>query len=335
MTGNDDLVPHFVPTLAQMLALGEKTKGKPLTEAEVIEIRDKAPCIMVPSSMFKELQEKLGYRDVNPENCWADWHRLRVEFTGNGFLPKIVLCLTAKSESMQDLQKIVEEEGVDFEVKEYDAKMVVAFEKASLGRSPSLTKQDLESIADHTSILFLLSDNFHERDATQFSYHYLRAGGRLLEAGASAMKCESSGIAHSRERWMELAKEAERGAAGEWGLFWSALFDAYVQFPIVSDDDFYSCGMHLLGKPDVIVSGEVMRRVRKESESTTNDVVYLFETFCLYLIAECEDGAFASGNTFQPDMECPSFRVVWEECTGYEQDDLLFNPFGRWRFISI
>ncbi|PZM79346.1 MAG: hypothetical protein DKT66_22995 [Candidatus Melainabacteria bacterium] len=58
---------------------------------------------------------------------------------------------------------------------------------------------------------------------------------------------------------------------------------------MVLEDDFYSCGTHLLGKPDVT----------------------------------------------QPDLEWPSFRVIWEECTGYEQDDLFYNPYERWRFTAL
>ena len=31
----------------------------------------------------------------------------------------------------------------------------------------------------------------------------------------------------------------------------------------------------------------------------------------------------------------PRFRLQWEECTGYEADDSLCNPFGRWRFAEV
>lgn len=334
MTENEQLTANFVPLLGQMLALGEEQKGSRLTEKEVIAIRDKAPCIMVPSEVARALEEKRGFRDVNPENCWADWNQLRVEFTGNGYLPKIVMCFPSTQVSVSNLQKILEEEETDFEINEYDATIVGAFEKAGLGRSPSLTKDELESLADHAAILYALSDNFPDRFAANIAFHFLRVGRRLLEAGAIAMKCESSGIAHSRKRWLELADQAERGADGEWISFWSALFDAFVQFPIVLNDDFYSCGMHLLGKPDVIVSRELMKQTLK-TQSTTDSIVYLFERFCVYLLAECQDGTFASGYTFQPDLEWPSFRVIWEECTGYEQDDLFYNPYGRWRFTSV
>src|SRR5438034_343517 len=81
-------------------------------------------------------------------------------------------------------------------------------------------------------------------DGATISHAFLRLGDGLLEAGGIAMKCESSGIAHSRSRWLELATLSETESD-----FWSALFDAYVQLPIQSEDDFYTCGMHLLGKP--------------------------------------------------------------------------------------
>jgi hypothetical protein len=90
---SDDLVPVFMPPLAMMLATAQQKKGSRLTETEVIRLRDKAPCIMMERADAAKLLETRGYRDVEPENCWADWHRLRVELTGDGFLPKLVMCV--------------------------------------------------------------------------------------------------------------------------------------------------------------------------------------------------------------------------------------------------
>src|SRR5262249_23515956 len=145
-----------------------------------------------------------------------------------------------------------------------------------------------------------------------------------------AMKCESSGMAHARSRWIELAAQAEEwhkapNLQGAGGGFWSALHRAYVQLPIQSEDSFYTCGMHLLGKPDLIVATELM---------PANKAVELFDVFAMYLLAECPDGGFASGHTFQASKAAPRFRVVWEQCTYYEEDEFFFNPFGRWRFIT-
>ena len=61
--------------------------------------------------------------------------------------------------------------------------------------------------------------------------------------------------------------------------------------------------------------------------------VKLFTAFALYLLAECPEGEFASGHTFRTGNKAPRYRVEWEPCIGYDEDDFFFNPFGRWRFI--
>lgn len=75
----DDLVPSFTPALIAVLLNRENAKGEPLTEQEVIEIRDSSVAIMVPRSMERALAASRGYDDIDPENVWAEWQRRRVE----------------------------------------------------------------------------------------------------------------------------------------------------------------------------------------------------------------------------------------------------------------
>jgi uncharacterized protein YegJ (DUF2314 family) len=80
MTDNDEqLVPVFMPTLSAVLLSAEDKKGEPLTYDEVIRIRDDAPCIMMRVDHMRQLAESRGYRDIDPENCWHDWQKLRRE----------------------------------------------------------------------------------------------------------------------------------------------------------------------------------------------------------------------------------------------------------------
>lgn len=44
---------------------------------------------------------------------------------------------------------------------------------------------------------------------------------------------------------------------------------------------------------------------------------------------------FHSGHTFRLSETSPRFRLIWEECDGYDEDDYFFNTFGRWRFTAI
>jgi hypothetical protein len=339
MASDDNLIPVFVPSLAQLLALHEEKKGSPLTEDEVRSLRDEAPCIMTPKSFTATQTKSLGFRDVNPKNCWADWQRLRVQLTGVGSLPKLVMCILGALESKAQFEQILAEDEVQHEFSERDTRMEEAFRAASCGRGSTLTPEDSQAIAEHSLVLYIISDNFPESYAQDTSRWYLRLGRRLLEAGAVAMKCETSGIAHGKSHWIELAAACEVPEDG-WSEerlrdFWTSLLSAFVQFPIEAKGDLYTCGMHLLGMPDVIVAQSLMQEAIPDSHSIVDEAVYLFNAFCLYLLSECPEGEFAPGHSFQPDLEFPSFRLEWEPCQGYAEDDLSFNPYGRWRFAKL
>lgn len=79
----DPLVPVPIPALGVLLLNLEKQKGSPLSEQEVLEIRDKAVCMMLPLSTRRTMEEKRGYRDVNPENVWPEWQEFRAEALGD------------------------------------------------------------------------------------------------------------------------------------------------------------------------------------------------------------------------------------------------------------
>ena len=79
----EPLVPVPIPALGVMLLRLEKQKGAPLNEPEVIAARDKAVCMMMRLSHKVAVEEKRGYRDIDPENVWAEWLVFRQEARGN------------------------------------------------------------------------------------------------------------------------------------------------------------------------------------------------------------------------------------------------------------
>ncbi|HEX4125919.1 MAG TPA: hypothetical protein VHY37_14425, partial [Tepidisphaeraceae bacterium] len=113
------------------------------------------------------------------------------------------------------------------------------------------------------------------------------------------------------------------------------LIRAYVVFLIGSKTDFYTCGMHLLGAPDLIMAQLTGQSKNESDGSSVGIAAELFKTFALYLLAECKVGGFISGHTFRIDKDAPRYRVVWEPCSGYPEDSFFFNPFGRWRFAGV
>ena len=74
---DDPLCLVFIPALVTLLLRIEREKGSPLTEAEVISIRDNAACITLRSSQAMAMEERRGYPDIVAEDAWNDWQRAR------------------------------------------------------------------------------------------------------------------------------------------------------------------------------------------------------------------------------------------------------------------
>jgi DUF917 family protein len=76
------LVLTFIPALIVVLVNQEKRKGSPLTEQEVLEIRDKAIVIALPVEDALRFNESRGYQDIDPDHCWEQWQRARIDLIG-------------------------------------------------------------------------------------------------------------------------------------------------------------------------------------------------------------------------------------------------------------
>lgn len=73
----EEVVPVFIPPLVTLLEHHEAEKGAPLTEVEVLSIRDKAVCMTMRTSHAAEMAEKRGFPDISPDTVWADWQAHR------------------------------------------------------------------------------------------------------------------------------------------------------------------------------------------------------------------------------------------------------------------
>ena len=76
---SDPLCLVFIPALVTILVHAEKTIGRPLTEAEVIVIRDKAACMAMPVSVAAQMEAKRGYPDIVAEAVWPEWQSARLQ----------------------------------------------------------------------------------------------------------------------------------------------------------------------------------------------------------------------------------------------------------------
>lgn len=77
---DDDVLIIPVPSLVATLLNRERAKGSPLTRDEVIEIRDKCPCIAMTPDQLKRVEERRGYPDIDPEWAWEHWQEARKDF---------------------------------------------------------------------------------------------------------------------------------------------------------------------------------------------------------------------------------------------------------------
>jgi hypothetical protein len=76
MDDEQHLVPVFIPPLVTVLAHAEAQNPGRLTQAEVLAIRDRSVCLMLPEEQARALIARRG-PDIDPENCWADWQQIQ------------------------------------------------------------------------------------------------------------------------------------------------------------------------------------------------------------------------------------------------------------------
>jgi hypothetical protein len=72
--------PHvlvYLPPLLFRLHRAERDKGAPLTQAEVLAVRDRAVCMSMPLSEAREQAEARGYADLDAEDLWVEWQAAR------------------------------------------------------------------------------------------------------------------------------------------------------------------------------------------------------------------------------------------------------------------
>jgi hypothetical protein len=73
----DRMVAVCIPSLVALLSAREVRKEAPLTEREVLDIRDTAPTIAMSREDATALSGTRG-PDIDPENAWEEWRKARV-----------------------------------------------------------------------------------------------------------------------------------------------------------------------------------------------------------------------------------------------------------------
>lgn len=196
----------------------------------------------------------------------------------------------------------------------HDERMPEAFAISDNTVQPTLTEADREAISTHTDVAYVLSPRLIGSNGLAEASRALDFVGRCFSSGARAIKCESSGLTHGRERWQELAERTDDAS-----LFW-----AWVRRPLDDDGVLYSCGFHLLGQPDIEVVGE-----------SVADALELIDIFAMYILVDRPGDRLKPGNTFSVSDVSPVYRISSSPCVRYEEDEFFYNPHGYWRLERV
>jgi len=80
MSDSEPLLIYPIPSLIATLLNREQEKGSPLTEAEVIEIRNGCKAVALPRDVAEKIDAERGYKDIDPVRCWEEWQEARKSF---------------------------------------------------------------------------------------------------------------------------------------------------------------------------------------------------------------------------------------------------------------
>lgn len=76
---DENLIITCIPSLVSQLLAREREKDAPLTEDEVLAIRDNAMAVALPVEAAAAVEDARRYRDIDPERCWREWQRVRLD----------------------------------------------------------------------------------------------------------------------------------------------------------------------------------------------------------------------------------------------------------------
>lgn len=237
--------------------------------------------------------------------------------------PRNVLCAVGAWKSFNELAELVVDiagTGVtldrDESVNDRLPGLEKAFALAADRVDPSFLPVDEAAVRTHTAVAFIVSAPLARHQAAVQARTMLRLVSALLGmGGATAVKCESSGIAHGRARWLELARTAAVGTPRERD---TALVEAWVRKPLTDGKVTYSCGMHLLGHPDV----ELPARMPEHLAVSWIEAVGRRSL-------DLESGELRNGTTLEVHGQ-PLRRAHRRACDRYPEEDLFHNPYGYW-----
>jgi hypothetical protein len=197
--------------------------------------------------------------------------------------------------------------------------MKAAF-KASLDRNnPTIMGDEWRMIGAHSAVAYILSPPIKKKESESISAMALLLVAELLNSGGVAAKSESAGLAHGRERWLDLALQYRKAIKdGDAHAASAALYRAWVQRAIHDEDtsSLYSVGMHLLGHRDVEVDDDLK----------VTDAVKWIDLMGLYLVADKPKRALRAGEGFRLCDTSPQRIRRWRQDRWHHSGPIMRPP---------
>jgi len=191
--------------------------------------------------------------------------------------------------------------GLVVDMYEHDPRLQEAFAIAGGGRIPPA---DLEAIGRHTMTPYLIGPGGSLENAK----FMVQAAAAILKAGGIAVKIESTGVAHPRDRWLKLVDQ-ELVVHG---------IDSFVVF-LDGKGDFYSCGMHNLGFRDALFV------------SPPPDALEQLRLFLFY--SQNPKQPLSDRNTVT--LGSIKYRMHATPCDTFPADSPFHNPYGLWTLARV
>ena len=243
-------------------------------------------------------------------------------------VPRHVLCVLGRWDSFDAVSTIVTGAGApgfeldrQFSLLRPDTRMVNSFQASYDRVQPTMNDDDWGAIRSHSAVAYVLSPPARRDLAVAISARALLLTAALLQNGGVAAKADSCGIAHGRAHWLELSTRYAQSHTEHNQR--ATLYFSWVRRPILDDQtgSFYSCGMHLLGKPDIEI----------ESSLDVHTAVKWIDLLGLYLVADQPKQSVADGEGFRLYDSGPRRVMRFEPCKRFDEDDFFFNPYGQIR----
>lgn len=233
--------------------------------------------------------------------------------------PQHVLCVLGSGEDLSEIERIAEEHAFaldhEYSGTEHDDRMPHAF--AASGAAVSFDDADWAAVEAHDTVAYLLGAPMMRELAATTSQRLLAATAALLRGGALAVKHEGSCLTHGRERWLSIAGDAD-DATGE--ALAIALVNAWVKRPIRDGEVSRSCGMHLLGAPEV--------EIEIHDDMSSGDRRTYLDVLALYLLTDPRAKEIEDGEGFRLAEDAPRWILRTGDCYFEDPDDLSYNPYG-------